>query len=111
MWATIADFSDPSWIAGVESFRLSGPNDRMLRMMGMEFVERQLRCDDHQRTVEYAIVKSPLRLDHHKASITVSGRGPNAFVTWDVETDDRAVDDLQRGYQRILEELKRGLER
>lgn len=110
VWATIADFTDPSWIPGVDDFRIVGEHERVLRMTGMELVERELDRDDERRVVTYALVESPLQLEHHEGTITVSPDSAGSRVTWDVATDDHVVDDLRRGYQAVLDALRADLE-
>jgi hypothetical protein len=51
-----------------------------------------------------------VQLDQHQATITVTPHGSTSLVTWDVMTDDNVVDDLNDGYQRVLDSLKATLE-
>ena len=110
VWAVVGDFTKADWIPGVDGCRLVDETDRVVSMPGMEFTERLLRRDDARRELTYSVVGGSLQLDRHEATITVTPHGSTSLVTWDVTTDDNVVDDLNDGYQRVLDSLKATLE-
>ena len=110
VWAIVGDFSNVDWIPGVDSCRFVEDTDRVVSMTGMEFTERLLRCDDTRRALTYSVVGGVLELEEHEATITVNPQGSASQVTWDVITDDDMVDDLNDGYQHVLDALKATLE-
>ncbi len=75
VWTVVRDFGGlSSWMPGIDSCRLEG-DDRILEMMGMELTETLVRCDDDARSLVYSITKSPMPLEHHEATITVTSTG------------------------------------
>lgn len=109
VWATVGNFGELGWMPGVETCRLEG-DDRIIGMFGMEITERQLRRDDAGRTLTYGIVGGPVKVEKHEATITVTPRGDDSQVTWDVVTDDAMVEMMQGTYQGALDALKARLE-
>ena len=109
VWAVIGNFGDLTWMPGVETCELQG-DDRVLGMMGMRVVERQLARDDEGRTLTYGIVDGDMKPEVHRATITVMPAGSGSFVTWDVETDDAMVEVMQGAYTGALGALKEQLE-
>jgi carbon monoxide dehydrogenase subunit G len=109
VWAVIGNFGDLTWMPGVETCELQG-DDRVLGMMGMRVVERQLARDDEGRTLTYGIVDGDMKPGVHEATITVMPAGSGAFVTWDVTTDDNLVEVMQGAYTGALGALKEQLE-
>ena len=90
VWAKIGNFGEMTWMPGVETCELDG-DDRILGMLGMRIVERQLARDDEGRTLTYGIVDGDMKPEVHEATITVMPAGSGSFVTWDVTTDDALV--------------------
>ena len=75
VWKLVRDFGGlAGWMPGIDSCRVEG-NDRILEMMGMELTETLVRCDDDARTLVYSIAKSPMPVEHHEATITVTPTG------------------------------------
>ena len=109
VWAKIGNFGEMTWMPGVETCELDG-DDRILGMLGMRIVERQLARDDEGRTLTYGIVDGDMKPEVHEATITVMPAGSGSFVTWDVETDDAMVEVMQGAYTGALVALKEQLE-
>jgi carbon monoxide dehydrogenase subunit G len=109
VWAVIGDFGGLTWMPGVETCVLEG-DDRVLGMLGMRIVERQLARDDEGRTLTYGIVDGDMKPEVHEATITVMPAGSGSFVTWDVTADDAMVEVMQNAYTGALEALKTQLE-
>jgi hypothetical protein len=109
VWAVVGNFGDLMWMPGIESCELDG-DDRILRMLGMRIVERQLARDQEGRSLTYGIVDGDMKPEVHRATITVMPAGSGSFVTWDVETDDAMVEVMQGTYAGALEALKEQLE-
>ncbi len=109
VWAKVGNFGDLTWMPGVDTCELQG-DDRVLGMLGMRIVERQLARDDESRTLTYGIVDGDMKPELHEATITVMPAGSASFVTWDVRTDDAMVEVMQGAYTGALEALKSQLE-
>ncbi len=109
VWAIIGNFGELTWMPGVETCVLEG-DERILGMLGMRIVERQLARDDEARTLTYGIVDGDMNPEVHEATITVMPAGSGSFVTWDVRTDDAMVEVMQGAYNGALDALKHQLE-
>jgi Polyketide cyclase / dehydrase and lipid transport len=109
VWAIIGNFGELTWMPGVETCVLEG-DDRILGMLGMRIVERQLARDDEARTLTYGIVDGDMKPEVHEATITVMPAGSGSFVTWDVRTDDAMVEVMQGAYNGALDALKSQIE-
>jgi carbon monoxide dehydrogenase subunit G len=110
VWAVIGDFGNLSWMPGVDTCELDGPDRRVLGMFGMRVVEQQLAGDDAGRTLTYGIVDGDMKPELHEATITVSPAGAGSHVTWDVKTDEGMVEVMKGAYQGALDGLKGQLE-
>jgi carbon monoxide dehydrogenase subunit G len=105
VWAVVGDFgSIGGWMPGIESCHLDG-DDRVIKMGGMEIIERLERRDDEAREIVYGIVGG-VPVINHKATITVTPNGSGSHVTWDVDTDDDMLDMMHQVYQQSLQALK-----
>jgi len=106
VWAVAGDFGGiGGWMPGVESCVVDG-DDRILKMMGMEIIERLERRDEDAREIVYGIVGG-VPVENHKATITVVPEGDASVVTWDVEVEpDTMTDMMHQVYQQSLEALK-----
>lgn len=106
VWKVIGDFGGlAGWMTGIEGCVLEG-DVRVLKTMGMEIREQLRAHDDAHRTISYGIVASPLPVEHHHATITVSAEGDGSHVTWDVEvTPDNLIDAFVPIYQQSLDAL------
>jgi hypothetical protein len=90
VWALIGDFGGlGDWMPGIDSCELDG-DVRKIEMMGMEIHEQQMSRDDATRTISYSIVKSPMPLEHHLATLSVAPDGDAPVLTWayEVRPDD-----------------------
>ncbi|HUY23118.1 MAG TPA: SRPBCC family protein [Acidimicrobiales bacterium] len=106
VWAVVGDFGGiAGWMPGVESCQLDG-DDRVIKMMGMEVIERLERRDDDDRVLVYGIAGG-VPVGNHRATIAVSGAGATSHVTWDVEVEpDEMTDMMHQVYQQSLQALK-----
>ena len=106
VWAVVGDFGGIAlWMPGVESCHVDG-DDRVIKMMGMEVIERLERRDDEDRELVYRIVGG-VPVINHEATITVSAQGDESHVTWDVEVEpDEMTDVMHQVYQQSLQALK-----
>ena len=106
VWAVVGDFGGiGGWMPGIESCHLDG-DDRVLKMMGMEVIERLERCDNDDRVIVYGIVGG-VPVGNHKATISVVPDGAGSHVTWDVEVEpDEMTDMMHQVYQQSLQALK-----
>lgn len=92
VWALIGDFGGlGDWMPGIDACELDG-DVRKLQAMGMEIHERLVDRDDATRTISYSIVKSPMPLEHHLATISVAPSGDGSVLTWayEVSPDEMA---------------------
>jgi carbon monoxide dehydrogenase subunit G len=93
VWALIGDFGGlGDWMPGIESCELDG-DVRKLQTMGMEIHEQQMSRDDATRTISYSIVQSPMPVEHHLATLSVTPEGEGSVLTWayDVRPDEMAA--------------------
>lgn len=112
VWKVVADFGGlAGWMPGIDDCRVDG-DDRYLSTMGMELVETLRRRDDDTRTLVYGITKSPMGIEHHEATITVTPTGDSSsHVTYSVDvTPDSLADVMSRAYAGALLALKSKLE-
>jgi carbon monoxide dehydrogenase subunit G len=112
VWKLVRDFGGlAGWMPGIDSCRVEG-NDRILEMMGMELTETLVRCDDDTRTLAYSITKSPMPVEHHEATITVTSTGDStSHVTYGVEVrPDSMVEPVSGAYAGALRALKSRVE-
>jgi len=110
VWAVAGDFGGiGGWMPGLDSCRVEG-DDRILGMLGMEITEHLVRRADTARSLPYAITAG-VPIEHHEATVTVTGEGGGSRVTWDVEAlPDEMVDLMVGLYQQALEALKTHVE-
>lgn len=90
VWKMIGGFNTlPDWHPAVEKSELSEAGEtRTLSIAGgATIVEKLESVDDGARTYTYSIVDSPLPVSNYKATITVSGEGPNSTIEWSSEFD------------------------
>ena len=101
VWAVVGDFGGiGGWMPGIESCHVDG-DDRFLKMMGMEIIERLERRDEDERVIVYGIVGG-VPVGNHSATITVRP-GDGSHVTWDVEVEpDEMTDMMHQVYQQSL---------
>ena len=105
VWAVAGDFGGiGDWMPGIESCHVDG-DDRVLKMGGMEIIERLERRDEEERELVYGIVGG-VPVINHKATITVTPQGTGSHVTWDVDVDDEMLDMMHQVYQQSLQALK-----
>ncbi len=106
VWAIIGDFGGlASWMPGIDSCVIDG-DDRILKMTGMEIIERLVRRDDDERELVYAIVGG-VPVINHKGTIHVVDAGGSSQVTWDVDVEpDEMADFMHTVYQQSLQALK-----
>jgi mxaD protein len=93
VWALIGDFGGlGGWMPGIESCELDG-DVRKLQTMGMEIHEQLVSQDDAARTQSYSIVKSPMPMEHHLATLTVTPAGEGSHLVWayEVRPDEMAA--------------------
>jgi carbon monoxide dehydrogenase subunit G len=106
VWAVAGDFgSIGAWMPGLDSCVVDG-DDRFLRMMGMEIIERLERRDPDERVLVYGIAGG-VPVANHRATITVWPEGNGSRVTWDVEVEpDEMTDMMHQVYQQSLQALR-----
>jgi carbon monoxide dehydrogenase subunit G len=85
VWALVGQFGDlHEWMPGIESCELDG-DVRKLQTMGMEIHEQLKERDESARRIAYSIVKMPIPIEHHLATITVTEEGDGSRLTWEYE--------------------------
>jgi carbon monoxide dehydrogenase subunit G len=106
VWSVVGDFgSIGSWMPGLESCAVVG-DDRILKMLGIEIIERLESRDSDARVLVYAIVGG-VPVANHKATIKVADSSAGSLVTWDVDVEpDEMTELLRQTYQSALEALK-----
>jgi hypothetical protein len=95
VWTVIGDFNGlPRWNAGVERSELSNDGKRRTLTLkaGGTVVEDLVLRDDVGRSMSYSIVEGPIPVTRHKATLSVSDRGPNqSTVLWRCEFEPKNV--------------------
>lgn len=106
VWAVVGDFGGiAGWMPGVESCVVDG-DDRVIKMMGMEVIERLESRDDDAKVLVYGIVGG-VPVINHKATISVDSVGDGARVSWDVDVEpDEMTDLMHQVYAQSLQALK-----
>jgi hypothetical protein len=92
VWDLIGDFGGlANWMPGVDACELDG-DIRVLQTMGIEIHEQLMEHDDDLRRIAYSVVKSPMPMEHHLATISVTEDGDGSLLTWawEVRPDDLA---------------------
>jgi len=90
VWAVVGRFEGlDEWMPGIDACEMDG-DVRKLQTMGMEIHEQLKDRDETARSISYSIVKSPMPLEHHLATITVTPDGEGATLGWayEVRPDD-----------------------
>jgi carbon monoxide dehydrogenase subunit G len=111
VWKVIGDFGGlAGWMPGIERCDLDG-DVRTIETMGLEIAEQLRGVDDARRTLSYGITRSPMPIEHHEATITVTPDDGATHVTWDVEIrPDELLGAFVPIYQQSLDALKARLE-
>jgi hypothetical protein len=111
VWELVGDFGGlAEWMPGIESCELDG-DVRALQTMGLEIHEQLKERDAAARRISYAIVKSPMPLEHHLATISVAEDGDGSIVTWAYEVrPDEMVGAFGPIYEQSLQAVKARLE-
>ena len=111
VWKLVGDFGGlAEWMPGMESCEVQG-DVRVIKTMGLEIHEKLGSRDDAARTISYSIVQSPMPLEHHEATITVTPEGDGAHVTWAVEVrPDEMLGAFVPIYQQSLDAAKARIE-
>ncbi|MEX2293306.1 MAG: SRPBCC family protein [Acidimicrobiales bacterium] len=92
VWALVGRFDGlDEWMPGIDSCEMDG-DVRKLMTMGMEIHEQLKDHDDAARRISYSIVLSPMSLEHHLATITVTADGAGSRLEWayEVRPDEMA---------------------
>ena len=92
VWALVGQFGGlDEWMPGIEKCEVDG-DIRTIETMGMEIQEQLKGRDDATRTISYSIVKAPISLEHHLATISVAESGDGSILTWawEIRPDDMA---------------------
>ena len=85
VWDLVGNFGGlAEWMPGIEACELDG-DVRKLQTMGLEIHEQLVEHDDDARRISYSIVKSPMPLEHHLATISVDADGDGSLLTWAYE--------------------------
>jgi carbon monoxide dehydrogenase subunit G len=90
VWALVGRFEGlDEWMPGIDACEMDG-DVRKLQMMGMEIHEQLKGRDEAARQISYSIVKSPMPLEHHLATLTVTPDGDGSRLEWayDVRPDE-----------------------
>ncbi len=90
VWALVGQFGGlHEWMPGVDACEVDG-DVRKLQTMGMEIHEQLQERDEEARRISYSIVKAPMPLEHHLATLTVHPDGEGARLEWayEVRPDD-----------------------
>jgi len=85
IWSLVGQFGGiEDWLPDIDSCDVDG-DQRVVHTVGMTIHERLLHRDDALRTISYQIVESPIPLDHHRATISVTPDSGGARIGWSFE--------------------------
>lgn len=93
VWAVVGRFEGlDEWMPGIDACEMDG-DVRKLQTMGMEIHEQLKERDEAAKRISYSIVKSPMPLEHHLATLTVTPEGDGSRLEWayEVQPDDMAA--------------------
>ena len=98
-WAAIREFcSIAVWHPAVESCVLSQAKGRPMRSLSLKgggtIVEEETARDDAGRSYSYAIVESPLPVDHYQSTIKVVEDG-GTVIEWEGTFDAKGAPDAE----------------
>jgi hypothetical protein len=119
-WKAIGDFCGiADWHPAVAKCDLSQQNKQMLRTLSLNgggtIVERQLSRSDAKHSYSYAIVDSPLPVDHYRSTISVMKAGKGSKIVWSGSFKAKGADDAKAKeviagvYQGGLDSLQKKL--
>lgn len=111
VWALVGRFEGlDEWMPGVESCEMDG-DVRKLTMMGMEIHEQLKERDEDARRISYSIVKSPMPVEYHLATLTVTADGDGSHLEWayEVRPDEMAAA-FGPAYEGSVKAVKQQLE-
>lgn len=111
VWALVGRFEGlDEWMPGIDSCEIDG-DVRKLQMMGMEIHEQLKDRDEAARRISYSIVKSPMPLEHHLATLTVTAEGDGSRLEWayEVRPDEMAAA-FGPAYEGSVQAVKQQLE-
>jgi len=117
VWGRIGDFGELSWVPRNAGCEVDG-DIRTIYIEGLDFQAYQqlLEHDDEKRMHRYRTAEAPPGakrgpIPYIETTLVVTPLDESScVVTWDVETDESAVDATNREYQGILDNLKVVLE-
>jgi hypothetical protein len=111
VWDLVGNFGGlAEWMPGIEACELDG-DVRKLQTMGLEIHEQLMEHDDDARRIAYSIVKSPMPLEHHLATISVEADGDGSLLTWAYEVrPDELADAIGPIYDGSAQAVKAKLE-
>ena len=96
---------------GIDGCEVDG-DVRKLQTMGMEVHEQLKARDDDARSISYSIVKAPMPLEHHLATITVVEDGEGSLVIWEHEVrPDEMAGAFGPVYEGSVQAIKAHFER
>ncbi|MEO7430053.1 MAG: SRPBCC family protein [Acidimicrobiales bacterium] len=93
VWALVGRFEGlEEWMPGIDACEMDG-DIRKLQTMGLEIHEQLKDRDDAARRISYSVVKSPMALEHHLATLTVTAEGEGSRLEWayEVRPDEMAA--------------------
>ena len=107
VWAVISDVSRCDWVPAVDSIELDG-DVRKFTMAGIgEVHERILLVDEVAHRFQYSAIKTPSMVQHHLATMELSGEGDSCRLVWTSEIEpDEFADAIRQGMDVSLKGLE-----
>lgn len=91
VWAVVGRFEGlDEWMPGIESCEMDG-DVRKLQSQGMELHEKLMGRDEDAKTISYSLIKGPIPIEHHLATIAVEPEGEGSKLTWSYEVRPDAM--------------------
>lgn len=110
LWQIIGDPSRADWVPSVSSCRYDG-DCRTLVMAGAgELVERIYSLDPVTMRIEYGVVKAPVEMALHRASMQLFAQGPGTRLAWRTDVEPEAYAAFIRdGMEAGIDGLRRAV--
>lgn len=108
VWAIFADVTRCDWVPAVEEIKLEG-DVRRFEMEGIGEVQERIVLLDHEaRKLQYSAIKARSVLEHHLATIQITGDESGCHFSWQTEiAPDEFEPAIQQGMDAAFEQLKR----
>jgi carbon monoxide dehydrogenase subunit G len=112
VWAVVGRFDGlEEWMPGIDSCEMDG-DVRKLASNGMELQEKLMGRDEDAKTISYSLIKGPVPIEHHLATVSVEPDGEGSKLTWAYEVKpDEMLAAFAPIYDGSVQTVKQQLEK